>query len=79
MYIISLGYNIDELLILFASTCAGYILDASTADMYLSKPFLKQITSPPMFVKSLSFPFIWIGYPSIYGIKVSFTAVSLLK
>ena len=35
---------------LLASTCAGYIDAASTAEMYLSNPGLKQTTSPPTFV-----------------------------
>lgn len=38
--------------ILFASTCAGYMDDASTADTYLSNPGLKHITSPPTLVRS---------------------------
>lgn len=36
---------------LLASTCAGYILAASTAEMKVSKPGLKQTTSPPTFVR----------------------------
>ena len=36
--------------ILLASTYAGYIEAASTAEMKVSKPGLKHITSPPTFV-----------------------------
>lgn len=52
MYINSSGYSIQSLEILFASTYAGYMDDASTADTYLSNPGLKHITSPPTLVRS---------------------------
>ena len=46
--------------------------DASTAEIYLSKPGAKHITSPPIFVNlssslSLPYPISFIGIVSING------------
>ena len=54
--------------ILFASTYAGYILAASTAEMYLSKPGLKHITSPPILVKFTSVSFLFLTSFTFYAI-----------